>query len=46
VIGGAYAALVEDVRSTNSGLVDGHLGYWKNSGVARRIADDLRALLG
>jgi hypothetical protein len=45
VLGEAYANVVEDVRSSNRGLIDGHLGYWKNNGVARRIADGLGELL-
>jgi hypothetical protein len=45
ILNAAYAEAVQDVRSSNRGLVGGHLGYWRNASIARRIADGLRRIL-
>jgi hypothetical protein len=45
ILNAAYAEAVVDVRSSNRGLVGGHLGYWKNATIARRIALGLQRIL-
>ena len=45
ILNPAYAKAVVDVRSSNRGLVGGHLGYWRNAAIARRIALGLRRIL-
>lgn len=45
ILNPAYAEAVTDVRTSNRGLVGGHLGYWRNAAIARRIALGLRRIL-